>query len=119
MLQQQRKDIFISYRKDGSGEQFSNRLCEDLEELGYGVYFDSNESYTHSFPEHIKEAIAGCKDFILIISAGCLERLIKNEPVDWVREEILTAKKYEKNIISILMDNVTSLRAHTVQTDRY
>lgn len=107
MHQQQRKDIFISYRKDGSGDQLGHRLCEDLEELGYGVYFDSNESYTHSFPDHIRDAIATCKDFILVISAGCLERLIRNESVDWVREEILTARKYEKNIISILMDNVT------------
>ena len=107
MQMQQRKDIFISYRKDGSGDQFGHHLCEDLEELGYGVYFDSNESYTHSFPDHIRDAIATCKDFILVISAGCLERLIQNEPIDWVREEILTARKYEKNIISILMDNVT------------
>lgn len=106
-MQQQRKDIFISYRKDGSGDQFGNRLCQDLEELGYGVYFDSNESYTHSFPDHIRDAIAACKDFILIISAGCLGKLIRNEPIDWVREEILTARKYDKNIITILMDNVT------------
>ena len=107
MQQQRRKDIFISYRNDGSGDQFGNRLCQDLEDLGYGVYFNSNESYTHTFPEHIREAVAACKDFILVISAGCLERLIQNDPIDWVREEILTARKYDKNIISILMDNVT------------
>lgn len=107
MQQQRRKDIFISYRNDGSGDQFGNRLCQDLEELGYGVYFNSNESYTHSFPEHIRAAVAECKDFILVISSGCLERLIQNDPIDWVREEILTARKYDKNIISILMDNVT------------
>ena len=106
-MQQFRKDIFISCRYDGSGNQFASRLCHDLESMGYSVYYDANESYAHSFPEHIREAVIACKDFILIISAGCLERLIRNDPVDWVRDEILTARAHEKPIIPILMDNVS------------
>lgn len=46
-----KKDIFISYRNDGSGNQFANRLCSDLENLGYSVYFNSNEERSLSFPE--------------------------------------------------------------------
>jgi len=29
------KDIFISYKNDGSGNQFASRLFRDLEEMGY------------------------------------------------------------------------------------
>lgn len=106
-MYQIKKDIFISCRYDGSGNQFASRLCQDLESLGYSVYYDANESYAHSFPEHIREAIISCKDFILILSAGCLERLIRNDPVDWVRDEIMTAREHDKPIIPILMDNVS------------
>ena len=106
-MYQIKKDIFISCRYDGSGNQFASRLCQDLESLGYSVYYDANESYAHSFPEHIREAIISCKDFILILSAGCLDRLIRNDPVDWVRDEILTAREHDKPIIPILMDNVS------------
>lgn len=31
------KDIFISYKNDGSGNQFASRLSRDLEEFGYSV----------------------------------------------------------------------------------
>lgn len=106
-MQKIKKDIFISCRYDGSGNQFANRLSQDLEAMGYSVYYDANESYAHSFPEHIREAVILCKDFILILSVGCLERLIRNDPIDWVRDEILTAKEYDKPIIPILMDNVS------------
>jgi len=106
-MQQFKKDIFISCRYDGSGNQFASRLCQDLESMGYSVYYDANESYAHTFPEHIREAVISCKDFILILSAGCLDRLIRNDPVDWVRDEILTAREHDKPIIPILMDNVS------------
>ena len=62
MENKQKKDIFISYKNDGSGNQFANRLCRDLEESGYSVYFNSNEERAHSFPERIKNAVVECKD---------------------------------------------------------
>ena len=106
MQQQQRKDIFISYRNDGSGNQFAHRLCRDLEEMGYSVYFNTNEERGHNFPERLQHAIEYCKDFILILSDGCLKQLLRNDTVDWVREEILAARKFNKHIIPILMDGI-------------
>ncbi len=106
MEQQIKKDIFISYKNDGSGNQFANRLCQDLEKIGYSVYFNPNEERTHSFPERLKTAVSNCKDFILILSAGCLEQLKNHESIDWVREELLTAKQAGKHIIPITMDGV-------------
>ena len=101
------KDIFISYRNDGEGNNFAARLKDDLDRCGYSVYFNSHERRAGEFPLRLKTAIEHCKDFILILSTACVERLRRNEAVDWVREEVLYAKSVKKNIIPILLDNVT------------
>ena len=101
-----KRDIFISYRNDGSGDEFASRLSRDLKERGFSVYFNPEEQRTHNFQAKILAAVQNCKDFILILSKGCLEGLINNEPVDWVREEILEANRHNKHIIPILMKNV-------------
>lgn len=106
MEKQVKKDIFISYKNDGSGNHFAARLCQDLEKMGYSVYFNSNEERGVNFPERLKTAVAGCRDFILVLSKGCLEQLKRHEEIDWVREEILTARKHEKHIVPILMEGV-------------
>lgn len=98
------KDIFISYRNDGCGNQFASRLTRDLTELGYSVYFNDLEERSENFPKRLENAIAGCKDFILILSPECMKRLMTDNLIDWVRKEILTAKKYEKHIIPILIN---------------
>jgi len=107
MQEQTKKDIFISYRNDDSGNHFASRLCRDLDEMGYSVYFNPNEDRGHNFPERLKTAVSQCKDFVLILSKGCLSGLKSNDRiVDWVKEEILTAWKEQKHIIPILMDGV-------------
>lgn len=65
-----KKDIFISYRNDETGNHFASRLCSDLENEGYSVYFNSHEERAASFPERLKQAIADCKDFVLVLSKG-------------------------------------------------
>ena len=100
------KDIFISYKNDGEGNNFAARLKQDLENEGYDVYFNSHEQTAGMFPKRLEGAVRNCKDFLLVLSSGCLEQLISNNSVDWVREELLCAKKYDKNIISILIGNV-------------
>ena len=102
----EKKDIFISYKNDGSGNQFAARLSQDLEEAGYSVYFNSKEERATSFPERLTAAVKGCKDFILVLSKGCLEQLRRGDAIDWIREELLTAWENRKHIIPILLDGV-------------
>lgn len=102
-----RKDIFISYKNDGSGNQFASRLYQDLLDNGYSVYFNSKENRGANFAERLKEAIKNCKDFILVLSRGCIDQLKSNEDVDWIRTEILTAKEYKKHIIPILLEGTS------------
>ena len=100
-----KKDIFISYR-EADGTDFAVRLSEDLKRFGYSVYFNPEEKRSGSFPDQIREAIRECKDFLLILSRACLDRLMQDGEVDWVRTELLTAWEYHKNIIPILVDDV-------------
>lgn len=98
------KDIFISYRNDGCSNQFAHRLANDLTGLNYSVYFNPNEQHSDCFPERLKNAVKDCKDFILVLSPGCIERLQRDDDIDWVRKEILTAKENGKHIIPVLVD---------------
>lgn len=102
----QNKDIFISYKNDGEGNNFAARICADLENAGYEVYYNPNEQHAGSFPERLEKAVISCTDFLLILTQACLDQLRKNQKIDWIREEVLTAHKHGKNIIPLLMPGV-------------
>ncbi len=104
---EQNKDIFISYKNDGEGNNFAARICADLAKMGYEVYFNPNEQHAGSFPDRLKDAVNGCKDFLLIVTQPCLNQLMAHAKIDWIREELLTAYKGSKNIIPLLMPGVT------------
>ncbi len=101
------KDIFISYRNDGCSNQFAHRLATDLTEMGYSVYFNPYEERSDSFPDRLKNAVKACKDFIMVLSPASMERLLRNDEIDWVREELLAARENGKNIIPVLVDGAT------------
>ena len=99
------KNIFISYKNDGEGNNFAARLCADIEKMGYSVYFNSHERTVGNFPDRLKFYVENCEDFILILSRGCMKQLIDNKSIDWIREEITIAKECNKNIIPVLIGN--------------
>lgn len=92
-------DIFISYRRKGAGAGVAGELQAKLENLGYKVFLDVDEIGSGQFPEQIESAISECKDFILVLSPGTLDRCVEEE--DWVRREILQAQNQGKNIIGV------------------
>ena len=92
-------DIFISYRRKGAGSGVAGELQAKLENLGYKVFLDVDEIGSGQFPEQIERAISECKDFILVLSPGTLDRCVEEE--DWVRREILQAQNQNKNIIGV------------------
>lgn len=99
-------DIFISYRNDPEGRAIGRRIKSILEEKNYSVYFNPDEQKGDAFPEELREAVINCKDFVLVMASGCLERLLANEPVDWLREEIIMAHENNKHIVPILIEGV-------------
>lgn len=92
-------DIFISYRRKGAGAGVAGELQAKLENLGYKVFLDVDEIGSGQFPEQIERAISECKDFILVLSPGTLDRCVEEE--DWVRREIIQAQNQDKNIIGV------------------
>ena len=92
-------DIFISYRRKGAGAGVAGELQAKFENLGYKVFLDVDEIGSGQFPEQIKQAISECKDFLLVLSPGTLDRCVDEE--DWVRREIVLAQELDKNIIGV------------------
>lgn len=112
-----KKDIFISYRNDGIGNNFATRITNDLRQKGYSVYFNPDEARSGDFPERLEQAIAECKDFICIITDEYLANLIANEKICWIREELLCAKRNGKNIVPLLVNGAKMPNDATVLTE--
>ena len=92
-------DIFISYRRRGAGAGVAGELQSKFENLGYKVFLDVDEISSGQFPMQIKQAISECKDFLLVLAPGTLDRCAEED--DWVRREIILAQEMDKNIIGV------------------
>lgn len=92
-------DIFISYRRKG-GEWFANYLYLRLSMNGYSVFLDIHSLRGGKYGDDIKEKIKKCKDVILVLPS---DALVPREGEDLYLEEIITARKNNKNIIPIMM----------------
>ena len=92
-------DVFISYRRKGSGAGVAGEMQSKLQSRGYRVFLDVDSIGSGTFPDQIDKAIYQCNDFLLILSPGMLDRCTDQE--DWVRHEIALAEKYGKNIVGV------------------
>ena len=93
-------DIFISYRRDG-GEYTAKILRDQLEQMGYRVFFDVESLRSGDFNTKLYSVIDECKDFLLVLSPKALDRCVNQD--DWVRCEIEHALQKEKNIIPVML----------------
>lgn len=92
-------DIFISYRRVG-GRDAARNVELALRGEGYeSIFFDFNSLRDGVFNDQIFEAIDSCKDYLLILSDGALDRCA-NEG-DWVAIEIRRALTADCKIIPI------------------
>lgn len=93
-------DVFISYRRDG-GEMAAMLIYQALTERGYSVFCDVEVLNAGRFNEALLNNIRACRDFLLVLSPGALDRC--GDPEDWVCQEIAEAIRDEKNIVPIMM----------------
>ena len=77
-------DIFISYRRDG-GESTARIIRDKLTEQGYRVFLDVESLRSGDFNAKLYSVIEECKDFLLILPPGGLDRCGSED--DWVRRE--------------------------------
>ena len=97
-------DIFISYRRKGAKTE-AVLLYTLLKQKGYRVFLDFDSLHSGKFSEEIREAIAGCTDFILLIHPTAFNRC--SEPNDCFTMEVECALRENKNIIPILLNQRT------------
>lgn len=101
-------DVFVSYRfKDG--ELISRKVADALKDMGYSVYHNSDRNHQGKFPDRLRRVIDNSRDFLLIVTENCLERLIADEDSDspdWVKEELLEAVAQRKNIIPVMIESI-------------
>ena len=77
-------------------------LYYKLREMGYRVFLDFTSLHSGKFTEEIREAIAGCTDFLLLIHPTAFNRC--KEENDCFRMEVELALKNGKNIIPIFVN---------------
>ena len=101
-------DIFVSYRvKDG--ELISRKVANALKDMGFSVYHNTDKNHKGKFPDRIRRAVQNCKDFLLIVTENCLDRLVRDDNSgnpDWVKEELLEAIGCGKNIIPVMVESI-------------
>jgi len=100
-------NIFISYRRK-DGFDTAKLIYDKLKMDGYSVSFDVETLENGKFDKEIERRIQKCKDFVLLLSPGVFERFQDddyNSKDDFVRMEISTALKANRNIIPLKLDN--------------
>jgi len=89
-------DTFISYRRVG-GKEIAPRVYDYLNGCGFDTFLDLSEMGSGRFDEQIRVILERAENFILILSPGALDRCVNED--DWVKVEISTAIRLNKNII--------------------
>jgi len=95
----QRKDIFISYRREG-GEYLAGRIHDALKNRGFSVFMDVENLKNGKFTEALLGVIESATDVIVVLTPECLDRC-KNKD-DWFRREIRHAIKCKRNVVPIM-----------------
>ena len=99
-MEKENYDIFVSYRR--TSYDTANLIAVKLRHAGYKVFFDVDTLTAGKFNEQLLEVIKGCKDFVLVLPEGALDRC--HDEGDWIRREVMCAIENNKNIIPVLLD---------------
>ncbi|MBR5334346.1 MAG: WG repeat-containing protein, partial [Alistipes sp.] len=108
-MQQEKYDIFISYRRKG-GFETAKHLYDRLLHDGYSVSFDIDTLRNGDFDTELLKRVEECTDFILILNKGAFDRTIDpnfDPQKDWLRQELAHALQLNKNVIPIMLNGFT------------
>lgn len=93
-------DVFISYRRNGSGG-WGRSLYDHFCMRGINAFYDVEELSSGKFNEKLYRYIEDAPNFLLLLSPGALGRAEKED--DWLRLEILHALQNKKNVIPVTL----------------
>lgn len=106
--------VFISYRRETSAF-IARAIFMDLRLHKYDVFMDVESIHSGEFESVILEQLSTRAHFLLILTAGTLERC--ENPKDWVRREIEEAIRTKRNIIPILVNDFQFKNIETLPTE--
>jgi uncharacterized membrane protein YeaQ/YmgE (transglycosylase-associated protein family) len=93
--------VFISYRRD-RGADTARLIRRELESRGWRVFLDVDDLGSSYFDERLLYEIDKMDNFLIILSAGALDRCAEED--DFLRREIAHALSRKKRIIPVLKD---------------
>ncbi len=94
-------DVFISYRRK-NGFAVAKMIRELLKARGVAAFVDLDELKSGTFDDKIIDAIESTPTFVLILTAGALDRCGEHD--DWLSKEINAAVVSGRNIIPVMCD---------------
>ena len=92
---------FISYRRD-RGSHLARLLKYALESPGLDVFLDVDDLGAGHFDENLVQEIERCEHFIVVLTAGSLDRC--HDDGDYFRREIETAIASKRRIVPVVAD---------------
>lgn len=92
-------DVFISYRRD-TGSSQAALIAEKLKSRKINAFLDRHGIHNEDFFEKLKKNIDNAPNFLIILTPGYFKKKPTGEK-DWVREELLYAKKKKKHFIAL------------------
>lgn len=95
--------VFISYRREDLA--FTQLLQNELSRRTTGRVFIDSDIDRANWVEQLKDEIKDCNVFLLIVTEKTFAYDRISSPDDWVRQEIMLALRYERNIALVLRDN--------------
>lgn len=91
------KQLFVSYSRRDT--DYAEKLTRHLRRSGFNVWIDTKIDYGESWFNEIDEAVKNCAAFVLIMTPDA-------EQSEWVRKEVLLAKRYDRPLFPLLLDGV-------------
>jgi len=94
-------DVFISYRRS-NGSQLASLLKVHLQLRGFTCFLDIEKLPAGKFDDNLLNSVRCARNFILVLTPGCLTRCIGDEEQkDWVHREVVAALQGGCNIIPV------------------
>jgi tetratricopeptide (TPR) repeat protein len=94
------KTVFISYRR--TNISWALAIFQNLTQHGYDVFYDFNGIASGDFELVILENINARAHFLVLLTPSALGRC--GDPADWLRREIETALKNQRNIVPLMLE---------------
>jgi serine/threonine protein kinase len=94
-------EVFISYRRQNGSSEARLIRAELMHQQGVSAFLDVVDLGAGHFDEALLKRIAEIPNFVVILSAGCLDRC--RDARDWLRREIVQALRTNRKIIPVLL----------------